>query len=108
MVPVNQSECAPDLARLRAYAASGIKTILELAEYLHTENATLPDELRPLWQALTDMTIRTLTESYVECLMMLSELGLQEITRAAQGNQKTVPSVGCPAQQEAAENNGRE
>ena len=108
MLPDSRTGCCLYLATLREYAASGIKNIIELAEYLNTENETLPDELRSLAQALTDITMKTLTEFYVECLMTLSELGLQEITRAAQGNQGSFPSGDCPSQQEAAENNWRE
>jgi hypothetical protein len=78
---------------------------MELAEYLITQNDTLPEELKPLGQALTDMTMKILTESYVECLMTISELGLQEITQAAQDNQRNIASGGCPSQQEAAKNN---
>jgi hypothetical protein len=100
MLPDSRIGCCLYLAALRAYAASGIKNIRELAEYLNTENETLPDELRPLMEALTDITMKTLTESYVECLLRLSELGLQEITRAQQGNQKQECCSGCPSQQE--------
>ena len=95
-------ECCPHLTHLREHAASGSKNILELAQYLNTENDTLPDELKPLGQALTDMTMRILTGSYAECLMRISELGLQEITSAQQGNQKQECCSGWPSQQEEA------
>jgi hypothetical protein len=81
---------------------------MELAESLNTENDTLPDELKPLGQALIDITMRILTESYVECLMMISEQGLQEIARAREDSQGSTPSDGCPSQQEAAKSNWRE
>jgi hypothetical protein len=66
------------LATLRAYAASGIKDIMEFAEYMKTVTDTFPDDLKPFGKALTDITLQALIESYFECLMLL-----QEITRAA-------------------------
>jgi hypothetical protein len=97
MLPDIRTACQLHVENLEAYATSGRKTIMELAEYLNTQNDTLPEELRPLGQALTDMTMKILTESYVECLMMISELGLQEITRGAQGNQQKECFSGCPS-----------
>jgi hypothetical protein len=65
---------------MTAYAASGIKDIMEFAKDMNTYTATLPDDLKPIAQALTDFTFKLLTQSCIEYLMMLSELGYQEIT----------------------------
>jgi hypothetical protein len=108
MLPDTRTGCCLYLATLRGCAASGRKNIMELAEYLNTENDTLPEELKPLGQALTDMAMKILTESYVECLMMISKRGLQEIAQVREDSQGSTPSSGCPSQQEAAKSDWRE
>jgi hypothetical protein len=83
MLPAICPECSPHLAKLREYAASGAKHIMDFAKYMETVTDTLPDDLKPTGQVLTEISMRALIESYVESLKLISELGLQEITRAA-------------------------
>jgi hypothetical protein len=56
---------------------------MEFAKDMQTVNDTLPDDLKPTGELLTKMSIEALTEFYAESLRVFSELGLQEITRAA-------------------------
>jgi hypothetical protein len=108
MLPANRTECCPHLAHLSKYAASGIKHIMDCAEQMKTITDDLPDDLKPFGEALTKFSLEVLSGSYAESLKLFSELGLQEITRAARGSQGSTPSGDCPSQQEAVENNWRE
>jgi hypothetical protein len=103
-----QTACCPHLAHLREHATSGIKHIMAFAEEMETVTETLPDDLKPLGELLTKISMRVLTESYAESLMLIAERGLQEITRAAQDSQSSTPAVGCPSRQETTENKWRE
>ena len=83
MLPDNRTACCLHLATLRENAAAGMKHVMEIAEHMKTDTDALPDDLKPIAQALTDFTIKTLAESLAENLKLISELGLQEITRPA-------------------------
>jgi hypothetical protein len=48
---------------------------------LQTDIDALPDELKPISQALTDITMRLLIESYAEHLRFISECAYREITQ---------------------------
>jgi hypothetical protein len=108
MLPDTRTACQLLLAYHKAYAASGRKHIMEFAEAMKAETDTLPDDLKPLGELLSKIWIQVLTESFAEGLLLFAERGLQEIARVGQGSQGSTPSVGCPSQQEAAENNWRE
>jgi hypothetical protein len=73
----------PYVANLREYARASLKTILEFAEQMDTDIDALPDDLKPTAQVLTEITMRVLIQSYAEGLKLFSDLGLQEICRAA-------------------------
>jgi hypothetical protein len=68
------TEIYPHLATLGKNAASGVKHILEVAEHLKTITDTLPDDLKPVGQALADITMQALIESYAEWLRLFREL----------------------------------
>jgi hypothetical protein len=92
MQPVICPKCSPQLAKLREYAACGLKHIMALAEEMKTDTDTLSDDLKPYGEAMTKIIMEVLIESYVESLRLISELSLQEITRAAlPPNQQTEP-----------------
>lgn len=83
MQPVIRPQCPLQLAHFRDIATSSIKNIMDLAIQMETETANLPDELRPFGEMLTEIAMHTIIKSYAESLQLLTELGLQEITRAA-------------------------
>jgi hypothetical protein len=87
-----QTECCRHLAHLREHATSDIKHIMAVAEYMEAVTDTLSDDLKPTRQALIEITMHALIESYAECLKLISELGLQKIARAAQRNQRSTPT----------------
>jgi hypothetical protein len=92
MLPDNGSELSPHLTHLSEYAAASIKHIMKFAEHMKTVTDTLPDDLKPTGQALAEISIQALAESYIESLMLISELGLQQITRSARpANHHTEP-----------------
>jgi hypothetical protein len=83
MLPAHRTECYPHhLANLIGYADTGIKNIVAFATDLQTDSDALPDELKPISQALSDFTLRLLIEFYAEHLSFISERAYQEITRA--------------------------
>jgi hypothetical protein len=82
MLPDNRTECCPHLAHLREIAVSGLKNILDCAEEIKTVTDTLPDDLKPIGQALADFTMQALIESYAETLKLISDLGIQKIAQA--------------------------
>jgi hypothetical protein len=94
MQPAFCPQCSPHLAHMREIAASGLKTILAFAEEMKTETDALPDDLKPIGEALAEVSLRVLFESYAETLKLISELGQQEIVQAAiQPNQQTKPDL---------------
>jgi hypothetical protein len=83
MPPDNTTKCCLHLAHMRELAVSELKNLLDCAEEMKLKTDALPDELKPYWEAITKSSIEVLVKSYVERLRLSSELGLQEITRAA-------------------------
>ena len=84
MFPEDGSKSYPHhLGTMREYACFGIKHIMACIEEMETDNASLPDELKGIAEVLTKYFTQVLIESHVESLKLISELGLQEITRAA-------------------------
>jgi hypothetical protein len=84
MLPDNRTKCCPHLAQLREYTTCGQKHFIEIAEQLLTDTDSLRDDLKPLAEEITKITIRVVTEAYLGgCLKLFSDLGLEEITRAA-------------------------
>jgi hypothetical protein len=79
MLRDNRTECCPQLAKLREYATSGLKNILDCAKAMKTKTDTLPDDLKPYGEAMTKFSLEVLIGSYAESLQLISE----EITRAA-------------------------
>jgi hypothetical protein len=82
MLPAICPLCSPHLAHMRELAASGLKNILAFAEEMKAETDTLPDELKPIGEALAEMSIEALTKHYFETLLLISEMGMQKITQA--------------------------
>jgi hypothetical protein len=83
MFPEDGSKSYPHhLSTLREYACFGIKHILACIEEMETETASLPDELKGIAEVLTKCFTQVLIESHVESLKLISELGLQDSTRA--------------------------
>jgi hypothetical protein len=81
--PEDDSKSYPHhLGTLREYATSGIKHIMACIKDVETNTASLPDELKVIAEVLTKYATQVLIESHVESLKLISELGLQEITRA--------------------------
>jgi hypothetical protein len=94
MHPDNGTKCWPHFVTLSEYAASGFKHLLALAEYMKTETDTHSVDLQPIAQALTEISMRVLFESYAEYLMLFTELGLQETVQAAiQPDHQTEPDL---------------
>jgi hypothetical protein len=83
MRPDNGTQCCPHMVHLYEHAACGLKHIMHLAESLMTDTDTLSDDLKPYGEEITKIIMEVLIESYVERLKLISELGLQEIARAA-------------------------
>jgi hypothetical protein len=81
MLPAICPKCCPHLATLREYAASRLKDILDFAEDMKTRTDALPDDLKPIWQALNEITMQALIESYAALLNHFLEVEFQEITR---------------------------
>jgi hypothetical protein len=84
MLHDNRTKCCSHLASLQAYAVFGRKHIMEVAEQMMHETDALPADLKPLGEAMTQLVIQVLTESYAESLHLIAELGFQEIIQAAQ------------------------
>jgi hypothetical protein len=84
MFPENGTASYPHhLGTLREYASFGIQHILAFAEDMESVTGTLSDDLKPIGEALTKVSIEALTAAYAEGLMCLSDLGLQEFTQTA-------------------------
>lgn len=85
MLPANRTECHPHhLANLREYAISRLKDILDFAEAMKIETDALSDDLKPFGEALTNITMQALIQSYAEGLRLIPKSAYQEITREAQ------------------------
>ena len=81
------------MGTLRNYACFSIQQIMAFAEDMESIIGTLPDDLKPIADALTKASIETLSAAYAEGLMCLSDLGLQEFTQAAISvNHQTKPN----------------
>ena len=81
------------LGTLRAYASFSIQHIIAFAEDMESVTGTLPDDLKPIGEALTKVSIEALTAAYAEGLMCLSDLGLQKFIQAAiSANHQTKPN----------------
>jgi hypothetical protein len=93
MFPEDSTESYPHhLGTLREYAAFGIQHIIAFAEDMESVTDTLSDDLKPIAEALTKISIQALTVAYAESLTCLSELGLQEFIQAAiSANHQTKP-----------------
>jgi hypothetical protein len=93
MFPEDGTESYPHhLGTLRTYAAFGIQHIIAFAEDMEAVTDTLSDDLKPIAEALTKVSIQALTAAFAESLMCLSELGLQEFIQAAiSTNHQTKP-----------------
>jgi hypothetical protein len=83
MPPDNTTKCCPHMAHLQEIGFSGLKDIMCVAEAMQTATATLPDDLKPYGEALTKIFMEALIKNYADRLQLISELGLQEIIRAA-------------------------
>jgi hypothetical protein len=83
MLPDTVTTCCLHLAQLCGFAACGLKNILDCAEAMQAETDSLPDDLKPFGEAMTKLIMEVLIENYTACLQLISELGMQEITRAA-------------------------
>jgi transcriptional regulator with XRE-family HTH domain len=59
------------------FAASGQKNVMDAVEYMKTVDDELPDELKPIGQAFTQI----ITSNFADSLTMLSAMGLEGITR---------------------------
>jgi hypothetical protein len=79
MLPNNTTKCCSHLAQLREYAAAGLKEIMAFAEDMNTYTDTLPDDLKPYGEAMTNIIMEALMKNYVECFQLRHELGLQKI-----------------------------
>jgi hypothetical protein len=66
---------------MREIASSGLKNILDCAKEMKTETDTLPDDLKPMAETLTEIIMQVLIESHVEALKLISDLSLQKITQ---------------------------
>jgi hypothetical protein len=77
------AECCSHLMFMSEYAASSVKHIVECAERIKTATDTLPADLKPTGEVLTDISMRVLIETYVESLKLFSELGVQKIVETA-------------------------
>jgi pyruvate-formate lyase-activating enzyme len=94
MLPDNRTKCCPHLAQLCEYATCGQKHIMEIAEQMMHETDALPADLKPYGEVLTKFIMEVLIGSYAESLKLISELGLQEITRAVTPpNYQTEPDL---------------
>jgi hypothetical protein len=82
MLPDTRTMCCPHVAHLCGFAACGFQHIMAVAEHLKTVTDTLPDDLKPIGQALADFTMQALIESYAETLKLISDLGIQKIAQA--------------------------
>jgi hypothetical protein len=71
------------MGALREYACFSIQHILAFAEDMESVTGSLSDDLKPIAEALTKVSIEALTAAYAEGLMCLSDLGLQEFTQTA-------------------------
>jgi hypothetical protein len=84
MLPAHRTECYPHhLANLIGYADTSIKHILAFATDLQTDSDALPDELKPISQALSDFTLRLLIGFYAEHLSFISEREFHLRTRVS-------------------------
>jgi hypothetical protein len=83
MFPEESTESYPHhIGTLREYASFGIQQIMAFAEDMESVIGTLSDDLKPIAEALTKISIEAFTAAYAEGLMCLSNLGLQEFTQA--------------------------
>ena len=80
MLPANVTKCCPHIAHLCGYAACGSKHIMLVAKAMKTDTDTLPDDLKPYGEAMTKIIMEALIKNYAECLQLISEIGIQEIT----------------------------
>ena len=95
MFPKDCTESYPQhLGTLRAYASFSIQQIIAFAEDMESVTGTLSDDLKPIAEALTKVSIEALTAAYAEGLMCLSDLGLQEFIQAAiSANHQIKPDI---------------
>jgi transcriptional regulator with XRE-family HTH domain len=85
---------AQHAADLGAFATSSQKYVLDVVEHMTTIDDELPSELKPFGQMLTEVSTKILTGAYAETLMMLSGLGLEEITLATAQPTQAAPTTG--------------
>ena len=83
MLPDTVTNCCPHMALLCGYATYGLRQIMSVAESMQTDMDTLPDDLKPFGKAMTKIIMEEPIKSHAECLELIAELGIQEITRAA-------------------------
>ena len=83
MLPDTVTNCCPHMALLCGYATYGLRQIMSVAESMQTDTAKLHDDLKPYGEVLTKIMMEVLIKSHAECLELIAELGIQEITRAA-------------------------
>jgi transcriptional regulator with XRE-family HTH domain/predicted DNA-binding transcriptional regulator AlpA len=75
---------AHHLKDLGGFAASGEQYVVDAIEYMTTIADDLPDELKPIGQALTQVSSEILTASYAESLRVFSALSLEGFARATE------------------------
>jgi hypothetical protein len=94
MLPDTVTNCCPHMALLCGYATYGLRQIMHVAEIMQTDTAKLHDDLKPYGEVLTKIMMEVLIKSHAECLELIAELGIQEITRAAlPPNHQTKPDL---------------
>jgi hypothetical protein len=71
------------MGTLREYASFSIQHIMAFAEDMESVTDTLSDDLKPIAETLTKVSIEALTVAYAEGLLCLSDLGLQAFIQAA-------------------------
>jgi hypothetical protein len=83
MLPDTRTTCCPHMAHLYGFATCGFQHILHAASAMQTDTDSLPDDLKPYGEALTNIIMEVLSKHYVACLRLISELGMRDITQAA-------------------------
>ena len=95
MFPKDCTESYPQhMGTLRTYACFSIQQIMAFAEDMESVTGTLPDDLKPIAEALTKVSLEALTAAYIEELMCLSALSLQKFIQAAiSANHQIKPDI---------------
>jgi hypothetical protein len=82
MLPDNwTTNSCPQLAHLSEHTICGPKHIMHVVQSMKTD--TLPDEQKPLGEALAKSRVQALNSTYPQCLKPISDLGLQQIAPVA-------------------------